>query len=78
MRTLITYPGPTGGRALVLVPVDDEYYPFMLLDAPAGGPLAGADCRIVDHALTTEAEAHRAAAGYMLDNERAVPPPLAA
>lgn len=78
MRTLITYPGPTGGRALVLVPVDDEYYPFMLLDVSADGSLTGADCRIVDHALTTEAEAHRAAIDHMLDNERPVTPPVAA
>lgn len=68
MRTLFTYPLPTGGgRALVLVPVADEHHPFMLLDVPADGALTGADCRIVDHALATEADAHRAAFEYMLD-----------
>jgi hypothetical protein len=80
MRTLITYPLATGGRAIVLVPVREEEYPFMLLDVPADGPLdAGADCRIIDTKLTSDGEAWAVALAHMLRTEhRGEPAPAAA
>ena len=80
MRTLITYPLPTGGRALVLVYVQDGEYPLMLLDVPAAGPLdAEADCRVIDHELTSESDAYDVAVRHMVRSERlGRPAPVAA
>ena len=80
MRTLITYPLPTGGRALVLVYVQDVEYPFMLLDVPAEGPLdADADCRVIDHRLPTESDAYGVAVAHMVRSQRlGTPAPAAA
>ena len=80
MRTLITYPLPSGGRALVLVYVQDVEYPFMLLDVPADGPLdADADCRVIDDRLTSESGAYDVAVTHMIRSQRlARPAPLAA
>jgi hypothetical protein len=70
MRTLITYPLPTGGRALVLLRLADDDYPFMLLDVPAEGPLnADADCRILDHRLRSAGDAWAAALAHMIRSE---------
>lgn len=71
MRTLMTYPLPTGGRALVLVEVDDGEFPFTLIEVPAEGPLhPEADCRVVDHCLATEAQAYDVAVTHMVSSER--------
>ena len=70
MRTLITYPLPTGGRALVLVYVRDADHALILLDVPADGPLdADADCRIVDDELSSEGQAWQVAVDHMLRSE---------
>lgn len=72
MRTLITYPLPTGARALVLVAVEHAKHPFVLLDTPAEGPLRpDAECFVVEDRLDDEEVAYNVAVLHMHRSERA-------
>ncbi|HEX8082666.1 MAG TPA: hypothetical protein VF529_00140 [Solirubrobacteraceae bacterium] len=71
MRTLMTYPLPTGPRALVAVEVPEGEYPLTLLDVPADDPLPpDCDLRVVEHRLADEDQAYRIATLHMLRSER--------
>jgi len=65
MRTILSYPLPTGGRSLLLVNVPDGEHPFALLDVPVDGPLPpDGDCRVVDE-LDDDLDALGAAVEHM-------------
>ncbi len=72
IRTLMTYPLPTGGRSLILVRKSaDAEHPYVLLDAPAEGPLdRDADIRVVEADLDSDSDALGLAVEHWALSER--------
>ena len=71
LRSICSYPLPTGGRSVVLVDVAAGEHPFALLDIPAEGPLPPpvAACCVVAR-LDDDRAATRIAVDHMLRSER--------